>query len=269
MPDPYAEISEADEQTQHQLAEVLELRSEDTQMLEIAENYISAIQFPEEARVVEVGCGTGAVTDFLAARPSVDEAIGVDASPVFLRKAREANSGLDSISFERGDARDLPFEEGSVDVVVYHTSLSHIPGPLACLQEAHRVLDDDGTLAVFGADYASTSIALGPHDPLQTCVEKCGDELINNAWLMRRLPSLIQEPGFERVETRSHSYLAGDNPRYIMSLVNRGAEYLAEVGQLSHQAAQDLKREADRRIDEGRFFGFLPFISVIARKPAE
>ena len=41
------------------------------------------------ARILEVGCGTGAVTRVLAAWPGVVEAVGVDPSPVFVAKARE------------------------------------------------------------------------------------------------------------------------------------------------------------------------------------
>lgn len=268
MVDPYAEISEADEETQEQLADLLDRRSQDRQVLEMAESYISSIQFPEDATVLEVGCGTGAVTKFLAARPRVSEAIGVDASPVFLEKARDKNSGLDCLSFRKGDARSLPFDDDSVDVVVYHTSLCHIPGPVACLEEAHRVLGPGGTLAVFDGDYASMSVALGPHDPIQECVDKCGEELINNAWLMRRLPSFVEDTGFDEVELRSHGYLADDAPRYLINLVHRGADYLAEAGQLSQTAAEDMKREVDRRIEQDRFFGFMPFLSVLASKPA-
>jgi ubiquinone/menaquinone biosynthesis C-methylase UbiE len=97
--------------------------------------------------VLEVGCGTGAVTRLLARRPGVAEAVGVDPSPVFIAKAGELAAGLDNLSFEEGDGRALRFGDGDFDVVVCHTVLCHVPEPERVLTEALRVLRPGGTLA--------------------------------------------------------------------------------------------------------------------------
>jgi len=74
--------------------------------------------------VVEIGCGTGAISRALAARPGVGEVTGVDPSPVFLDRARELSAGTANLSFRQGDGRDLPLPGASFDLAVMHTVLS-------------------------------------------------------------------------------------------------------------------------------------------------
>jgi ubiquinone/menaquinone biosynthesis C-methylase UbiE len=136
--DVYATITDADPALVSQIAEVLELRAADPQQQAMRQTYLGDIQFPQGARVLEVGCGTGAVTRELANWPGVAEVIGVDPSPTFLAAAR----GLDppsNVRFVEGDARALAVEDRSVDVVVFHTTLCHVPGPRGGLGEAARV----------------------------------------------------------------------------------------------------------------------------------
>jgi trans-aconitate methyltransferase len=59
---------------------------------------LSEVGFASAARVLEVGCGTGAVTRVLARRPEVAEAVGVDPSPVFVAKASELAARLGNIT---------------------------------------------------------------------------------------------------------------------------------------------------------------------------
>ena len=115
VPDAYATIADLDVATQERLAGVLELRAADPQQRAILESYLSEIEFRPGARVLEVGCGTGAVTRALAGRPEVSEAVGLDPSPVFLATARELANDATNMTFEQGDGRSLPFAEADFD----------------------------------------------------------------------------------------------------------------------------------------------------------
>jgi trans-aconitate methyltransferase len=57
------------------------------------------IRFPAEAKVLEIGCGTGAVSRILAQWPGVAEVVGVDPSPVFIAKARALAQDLPNLTF--------------------------------------------------------------------------------------------------------------------------------------------------------------------------
>jgi SAM-dependent methyltransferase len=267
--DVYLTIGQAGPEVIDPLAQMLELRAADPGQKAMREAYWSDVEFPAGARVLEVGCGPGPVTRALAAWPGVGEVIGVDPSPLFVAKARELAAGLPGVGFEVGDAICLPFDDCSFDVVVFHTTLCHIPGPQRALAEAMRVLRPGGTLAVFDGDYSTTTVALSDGDPLQSCVTAVLDGLVHDRRLVRRLPKLALEGGFDGVRLRGHSYVeAPSSSGYMLALIARGADGLAARGEIAPATAECLKAEARRRCDEGEFFGHIAYMSLTARRPA-
>lgn len=260
MSDVYATIETADEAVQERLADVLELRGADLQQRAMLEDYLADLMLPEGARVLEIGCGTGAIARVLAERPGIGEVIGIDPSPVFIDRARRVAAGIDNLWFSPGDGRELPFADASFDAVVCHTVLSHVPGPERVIAEALRVTAPGGALAIFDGDYATTTVATSEHDPLQACAEAAMAALVNDRFLVRRLPALVRDAGWDVVRTRSHGYIETADPGYMLTLVDRGAELVA--------AGEALKAEARRRIAAGTFFGHIAYASLIARRPS-
>jgi ubiquinone/menaquinone biosynthesis C-methylase UbiE len=268
MGDVYATIAEADEAVQRQLADVLELRAADPQQRAMLEDYLRDLPLPAGARVLEVGCGTGAVARVLAGRPQVGEVVGIDPSPVFIERARQLAAGRPTLSFLVGDGRDLPFDDGAFDAVVCHTALSHIPGPQRVLAEAARVVTGGGWLAVFDGDYATTTVATCATDPLQACAEATIEALVHDPFLVRRLAALVRQAGWTVARVRSHGYVETDDPGYMLTIVDRGAERLAASGRLGKAAADALKEEARRRVADGAFFGHIAYASLLASRTA-
>lgn len=76
MPDIYARVTEAAPSILDGLMTALEIRAADPQQRAMLHTYLHDAALPQGARVLEVGCGTGAVTRVLAAWPAVGEAIG-------------------------------------------------------------------------------------------------------------------------------------------------------------------------------------------------
>ncbi len=171
MPDVYANIAEADPTVVEWIAGALEIRAADPQQEAMRDAYLADVPFPPDARVLEVGCGTGAVSRVLAARPGVAAVVGVDPSPGLLARARTLAADLGNLSFQVADGRALPFGDAEFDAVVFHTTLCHVPEPERALAEAHRVLRPGGWLAVFDGDYSTITLALGEADPLQACAD--------------------------------------------------------------------------------------------------
>ena len=267
MPDVYVTITEAEPAVVEGLVDILELRAADPQQREMREAYFADIGFPAAARVAEVGCGPGPVARALASQPGVGTVVGVDPSPIFIAKARELARDFSNLGFVEGDARALPLEDGSFDVVVFHTTLCHVPDPELALAEASRVLVAGGLLAVFDGDYATTTCACGAFDPLQTCAEACVDSLVYDRWLIRRLPKLVHGAGFELGRFRSHSYVeAPSSDGYMFAIVDRGADALLAGGRITLEVSNALKAEARRRSDAGEFFGHIAYASLIAQK---
>lgn len=267
MTDPYAKITEAEPDVLEVLMNALEVRAADPQQKVIRETYLSRLEFPEGARVLEAGCGTGPVARDLASRAEVGEVIGLDPSPTFIAKAEELSDLGGHLRFEIGDARSMPFAADSFDIVVFHTCLCHVPEPHDALNEAFRVLRPDGQLAVFDGDYATTTFAIGEDDPLQRCADAVIDAMVHDRWLVRRLPALVRSCGFDVRRFDSHGYVQTSAPDYLLTLVDRGADVLAGQGRIDAAKASWLKSEARRRVEAGEFFGFIAFASLIAGKP--
>src|SRR3954471_21121455 len=82
MSDVYATIADADPALVARLANALETRAADTQQRAMLEADLADVRFPEGARVLEAGCGTGPIARTIAGRRGVAEVIGVDPSPI-------------------------------------------------------------------------------------------------------------------------------------------------------------------------------------------
>lgn len=267
MPDIYAHITDVDPSIQTRLVDVLEMRAGDPRQRSMWDAYLSEIPFPPGAYVLEIGCGTGAVSRILAEQPGVDRVLGVDPSSVFIATARALSAAIPHLTFEESDGRSLPLEDNVFDVVVVHQTLSHVPEPERLLAEGYRVLRPGGYLALFDGDYSTATVATGAFDPLEACVDAFRASYVHDAWVVRRLPQLVLASGFEAVSLHSHGYVESPEGAYMLTWVDRGAETLVQAGHISTDSAEALKSEARRRSTTGAWFGHIAFASILARKP--
>lgn len=267
MPDLYATISEIPPETQAMLGDALSIRASEAQMKDMRRRYFGWLDIPSGGRALEVGSGAGHVIADLLDSTDLGEAIGLDPSPVLVQRANELFGGVPKLSFIEGDARDTGLPDNSFDLVVFHTSLCHIPKPDDALGEAFRMLRPGGQVVVFDGDYATNTAALGPNDPLQACMEHVAANLIHDKWLCRTLPQRIRKAGFEIIRRDAHPYLAKGDAAYFLTLISRGADFMLNDGIVSADGAAMLKAEAQARVDNEDFFGFISFNSVIARRP--
>lgn len=268
MPDLYANINDVAPDLQERLAGVLEERAADARQKDMLHSYLSEIVFPMGARVLEIGCGTGAVTRTLASWPGVAEAVGIDPCATFIAKAKELSTGLSNIFFKVADGRSVSLDEASFDVVVVHTTLSHVPEPEVLLAQACRLLRPGGWLAVFDGDYATATVSTGDADPLNACIDAFRGGFVHDPWLIRRLPAMIAVAGFSVQSTMSHGYVEGPEAGYLFTWIERGAEVLVHNGRIGTDMAAALKAEARRRSEGQEWFGHIAFASVLARKAA-
>jgi ubiquinone/menaquinone biosynthesis C-methylase UbiE len=267
MPDVWTTVRDLDEATQERLADVLEKRGADAQQHAMRRAFLQEVPFPQDARVLDVGCGTGVLTRVLARWPNVASVVGVDPAPALLEKARVAAEDMPNVSFDEGDGRSLPFDGATFDIVTSDSMLSHVPGPERAIGEAFRVLRGGGYLAVFDGDYATTTVAVAEHDPLQVCVDAMMANSVTDRWIMRRLTSVVAAGGFEVVSFRSFGFAETGNDGYMLTVVDRGADILCSDGHIGQETAAALKEEVRRRLRAGRFFGHIAYAGLIARKP--
>jgi ubiquinone/menaquinone biosynthesis C-methylase UbiE len=268
LPDVWATFTELDTAMQERLADVLETRGAHPRQQAMRRAFLSDIRFPSDAHVLEVGCGTGVLTRMLARWPAVGTVVGVDVAPSLLAKARNLAADLPNVTFREADGRSLPFEDEAFDAIVFDSTLTHVPGPERALAEAFRVLRPLGWLAAFDGDYTTTTVALGDHDPLQACVDAMVANSLHNRWLGRRRPSLVRSSGFDIERFNSHGFVETTEAEYMLTIVERGADILRVSGQIGEDTSAALKAEARRRVEVGEFFGYIAYVSLIARKPS-
>lgn len=106
-------------------------------------------------RVLDVACGTGALTRAVAERVVPGGAVtGLDANPQMLAVARRKHSAIEWCD---GRAESLPFTDASFDAVVSQFGLMFFDDRVAALREMRRVLRPGGRLAVAVCDALANS----------------------------------------------------------------------------------------------------------------
>lgn len=101
---------------------------------------------PHDATVLDVGCGIGGPTRWIAQKFPAARVIGIEFLADSVRRARDAADP--SIAFIQGDAQRIPFRDDSVDLLFNLESALHYPDKAAFLRECARVLRPGGTLCL-------------------------------------------------------------------------------------------------------------------------
>lgn len=106
---------------------------------------LAALDLWSGARVLDAGCGTGALLGWLLRHGAAP--VGLDPEPASLRTARERAPGVPLVA-GRGEA--MPFADHAFDVVVWFNALHHVPAEHLdrALAESLRVLAPEGHLLV-------------------------------------------------------------------------------------------------------------------------
>lgn len=104
-------------------------------------------------RVLDVGCGTGALAFTLAATLPAAQVVGIDPSPDFIAYARRSATSP-RMRFEVGDAQELTFGNAEYDVTLAQLVMNFIPDHLKAAREMRRVTRPGGVVSacVWGYD---------------------------------------------------------------------------------------------------------------------
>ena len=121
-----------------------------------AGEFVERLPIAPGMKVLDVACGTGNVALPLARAGAV--VTGVDIAPNLLVQGREraAAEGL-AVTFDEGDAEQLPYADGSFDAVVTMFGAMFAPRPEVVAAELARVLKPGGLLAMANWNPASFS----------------------------------------------------------------------------------------------------------------
>ncbi|MEM9068202.1 MAG: methyltransferase domain-containing protein [Myxococcota bacterium] len=152
-------------------------------------------------RLLEIGCGVGAVLGILGDYVPGLLLAGIDRSEAQLHAASAHLKGRNA-DLRLGDARTLPWDAASFEHVYIMWVLEHVQDPLPFLVEARRVLKPGGTITIHETDYET--FLSWPADPSIACVAKAQRALFadrGNAYIGRQLGASLSAAGFTNVQS--------------------------------------------------------------------
>jgi len=118
----------------------------------VAAEFLRWLDIPAGARWVDVGCGTGAVTETVLSIGAPAEVVGIDSSEGYLRYARTRAADPRG-RFAAGAATALPLPDEVADAAVSGLMLNFVPEPARAVTELARVTRPGGTAGVYVWDY--------------------------------------------------------------------------------------------------------------------
>ena len=213
-------------------------------------------------RILEIGCGPGALAEALHRWYPLAQITGVDRDSRFLSFARENHP---EITFLEGDAACLPFEDGSFDAAVSYTVQEHIE-PSAFFGEQRRVLKTGGVCLCLSARKGITCqapcLSMSPEEKAfwdsfsqeEDDFEKyqVGRYRMSEA----ELPSVMEKNGFLHVTTEyAVADLAPDDPKYPPAMAEAMIEAMRQndleaIGSMHSDRAQEAIAAVDRKYEE-------------------
>lgn len=159
--------------------------------------------FPPEARLLDVGCGSGATVEYLRNHYELD-ASGVDIST---RLLAEGNARDETLPLVHASAEQLPYGNASLDGILCECVLSLLADPGRALMEFHRVLRQGGRL-ILSDIYLRGSWAGGRGAAeVSSILEEAVDGCPKGARSARFTETMLSEAGFPILLWEDHTPL--------------------------------------------------------------
>ena len=118
----------------------------------VAREFVDWLSVPVGRNWLDVGCGTGALTQTILDRAAPQSVVGVDPSEGFVAVARRVIGAR--AEFRIGDAQALPVDDNAFDAVVSGLVVNFVPDMKKAAAEMVRAARPGGTVAAYVWDYA-------------------------------------------------------------------------------------------------------------------
>jgi ubiquinone/menaquinone biosynthesis C-methylase UbiE len=159
-----------------------------------------AKQIPDGVRVLDLGCGSGALLERIMPRDG--GTIGVDSSPAMLEQARKMVGSKGDVDLRLGLLQHLPIADEDVDLAVAFMVLHHVPELEPALLDAHRALSCGGKLMIVDRNQYDSKLMQ----------ERFGEQWID--FSTKQLEDMVRASGFTNIDCKS---LGGSDEAFVMT----------------------------------------------------
>lgn len=168
--------------------------------------------------VLELGCGTGALSTYVLEKLPWLRLSGCDISPKAVQVAANLCTCHKYARFEVADATSLPYASDTFDAVIGNAILHHLPVEL-CLVECFRVLKAGGVI------WFSEPNMMNPQIAVEKNVRFIGRVLQNSkeetAFFRWSLSKMLWKIGFQDIAVQPYDFLHPIVPRPLMGVADR------------------------------------------------
>ena len=172
----------------------------------VAREFLTWLAVPVASAWLDVGCGTGALSQTILEVASPATVAGIDPSEGYVAYARQ-QAADGRARFQVGDAQALPFDPATFDAVVSGLVLNFVPEPHRAVAEMLRVARPGGVVAAYVWDYAGKMELMRNFWDAAVTLDPWALELDEG----RRFPlcrpdallQLFEDAGLTRVEVRA------------------------------------------------------------------
>lgn len=118
----------------------------------LADELVLLVDPQPSQRVLDVGCGPGALTEALVGRLGAAAVSAVDPQPAFVETVRDRFAG---VAVEKGRAEALPYDDDAFDLALAQLVVHFMKDPVAGLREMARVVRPGGRVAASVWDHGT------------------------------------------------------------------------------------------------------------------
>jgi ubiquinone/menaquinone biosynthesis C-methylase UbiE len=231
----------------------LEAQAKSMEMVVLKE--LELMRLKPNMKVLDAGCGTGAITRKIAQIISPGEAYGLDIDPFFIENAKKIAelANVKNIRFDTGNIDDLSFEDGLFDKTYCRFVLMHVNDPAHTVKELSRVTKKAGTVHVSDTDDGAL-VVYPPVPKFQELWMKFGQRSKENGmnrYIGRELYSIFSKAGLKSIQILPIPiYSTQDNPTVLKHLASIHMDILAQSKENMVEEGWLTEHEFIKMVDE-------------------
>lgn len=172
----------------------------------VAREFLNWLAVPPERDWLDVGCGTGALSETILEVGAPRRIKGIDRSEQFIAHARQQVRD-ERVSFEVGDAESLGVEKGSHDAAVSGLMLNFVPSPVKAIGEMRGAVRAGGMAAAYVWDYGGRMEMMSHFWNAAAALDAHAVEFVEGSRFPMCKPEplkrLFNEAGLQDVEVRA------------------------------------------------------------------